>query len=270
MKQVSTKKYDQKFYKTIYGQVDPDSLDFISGNLFYQELANLAPPKKTDTVIDYGCGNGSLSFYLSEKFGCKVIGIDYSPDAIKICNKRLKTLTKKYPKKFKNVQFKNLNNDELSKYKNIYAVYLCDVVEHLYPHEIELLFSQIHQWSQKKPVQVAIKTDNNTYLDYVRPFTDLLNVMLGNTTVEKLQKEIADEKAVHVNLTNPRKLKRTLEAIGYIEKKRVFPKPTKERVNKQLGGLQRIPFLSSALIFLLPHLSFFIPTFSALYEYKRQ
>jgi len=32
----------------------------------------------SDTVIDYGCGKGRAAFYLSDKTGCKAIGIDYN------------------------------------------------------------------------------------------------------------------------------------------------------------------------------------------------
>lgn len=270
MKQVSPKKYDQKFYQTIYGEIDLDSLDFTSATFYYKELVRLAPPKRNETVIDYGCGNGNLSLYLRHAFGCKVIGIDYSADAIKIANKRLKFLLKKYPKRFQDIQFKNLNNDEIPKYKNISIVYLCDVIEHMYDHEIELLFSQIPSWSTQRPIRVAIHTDNNAYLTYIRPFINLLHVIAGHITLDELQKAIAAEEAVHVNLTNPRKLKKTLEKLGFKEIIHHFAKPTRERVDKQLGPLHRIPLFTSLIVFILPYLSFFNPSFFALYEYQRQ
>lgn len=32
---------------------------------------------KDNIVVDYGCGKGRVSFYLSAKIGCKIIGVDF-------------------------------------------------------------------------------------------------------------------------------------------------------------------------------------------------
>ena len=38
---------------------------------------------KESILVDYGCGKGRVSFYLSSKLGCKTIGIDFDDKMIK-------------------------------------------------------------------------------------------------------------------------------------------------------------------------------------------
>jgi len=48
-----------------------------------EKLLNQNLIKNSDTVIDYGCGKGRVSFFLHNQTHCKVIGIDHSKRFIK-------------------------------------------------------------------------------------------------------------------------------------------------------------------------------------------
>ncbi len=48
-----------------------------------EELVKLDLIKKDDIIVDYGCGKGRIGFFLNNKVGCKVIGIDHNKRLIK-------------------------------------------------------------------------------------------------------------------------------------------------------------------------------------------
>ena len=45
---------------------------------------------KDNTVLDFGCGKGRVSFYLNYKIGCCTKGVDYNENLIEIANKNKK------------------------------------------------------------------------------------------------------------------------------------------------------------------------------------
>ena len=76
---------------------DPGSLtvdDLASIDAFHtrgrestKEVAGLADIKKTDLVLDVGCGLGGTARYLAAQYGCKVAGIDLTEEYIAIGKK---------------------------------------------------------------------------------------------------------------------------------------------------------------------------------------
>ncbi|RAP44978.1 MAG: hypothetical protein BZ135_07075 [Methanosphaera sp. rholeuAM6] len=54
-----------------------------------EELVKLDLIKKEDTVVDYGCGKGRVSFFLNSQVGCKVMGIDHSERLLEMAKKNL-------------------------------------------------------------------------------------------------------------------------------------------------------------------------------------
>ena len=42
-----------------------------------ERLAECEYISKEDTVIDYGCGKGRVSFFLNHEVGCHTIGVEY-------------------------------------------------------------------------------------------------------------------------------------------------------------------------------------------------
>ena len=81
-----------------------------------ENMVNLLATKlelsNTDQVLDAGCGRGTTSCYLAEKYKCQVTGIDIVDFELKMAKKRaeklkLKEKTKFYLKDYSNTQFTN-------------------------------------------------------------------------------------------------------------------------------------------------------------------
>ena len=45
---------------------------------------------KDNTLIDYGCGKGRVSFFLSHRTGCRAVGVEYDGDLIEIAVRNLR------------------------------------------------------------------------------------------------------------------------------------------------------------------------------------
>lgn len=78
--------------------------------------------KKQGSVLDIGCGVGSISFYLASK-GMDVVGIDVSTRAIELCKKVAKNIG------LKNVAFKRKTLD--SKPEKNDVVVCSEIIEHI-------------------------------------------------------------------------------------------------------------------------------------------
>ena len=58
-----------------------------------EELALLVEPTPHDRVLDVGCGLGGSARFLAQKFGCRVLGLDLTPEYIRVA-RRLTELVK--------------------------------------------------------------------------------------------------------------------------------------------------------------------------------
>lgn len=266
MKQVSSSFYNKKYYENAYGHsvfLGTENCFASNHSTIFTEMTSLIKLNSNDSVVDFGCGNGDLCFYLASEYGCNIVGIDYSKDAIDICQEKMI----KVPQYQDRVSFINVDNDYEHKFNNIRAVYLCDVIEHMYDEEIVLMLSKIKKWNKEGRIQIVVHTDNNFYLRLVKPFMDFLDIVLRNKSLKKTVADNKLDRSLHVNLTNPYKLRAKMKKNGFREILLKYPTLDRERlVDSQLGKLRNIPFLSKISLFLVVRLKFLNPSFYAIYE----
>lgn len=60
--------------------------------LMIEQLAKRLQLRKTDLILDAGCGRGTTSCYLARKYGSKLIGIDIVPFELEIAKQKAKRL----------------------------------------------------------------------------------------------------------------------------------------------------------------------------------
>lgn len=261
LKSVDAKKYDTDYFESVLSHVDytkkVTTSDFKS---IHQTIALLVKHTSTDLVVDFGCGNGDLAFLLAMKYKCRVIGIDYSKNAIDIAKKNANSLVKSKSLPADRVTFMCATNENLPRLKNISAVYLADVIEHLYDEEIDYVINAFKKWNQKNLI-IAIHTDNNNYLRIIRPFIDALSILTGKETWRNVQKRNQWERERHVNLTTQQKLINKMATYNFrvlVEKK---PTITHEMIKSQLGNLGSNMGLVKVVTKITSLFSFLLPSF---------
>ena len=81
-------------YSCAYFHTENDSLYQAQLNKM-DRLSGKLSVSKNDQVLDIGCGWGSLSRYMAEKYECSVKGISLSEEQIKFCNQKKENFKKK-------------------------------------------------------------------------------------------------------------------------------------------------------------------------------
>lgn len=263
--QVDSRKYSSKYYEEIYhySTYNAGKGYFIScHSAVYKQISNLCKFSPGDKIIDYGCGNGDLAFYLAAKYKYQVTGIDYSKDAIQICKKKLKKIKKGKLK----VSFIHLGNVPTGKFKDTQAFIFCDVLEHICDSEIIQILKKIKSCNLRGKVKIIVHTDNVIYLKLTRHFFSLLYFLTHNKDLTEIREELKIERELHINLTSPKRSRRLMKESGFCQILFQWPNPEREQITKQLGPLSRIPFLVNICSFFLNKFPFLSPTFYAVYE----
>lgn len=268
MKQVSPKKYNALYWENFPFDFNR-KLKLKDFGDVETKMSELLPLKETDTIVDLGCGTGQLSFYLALKYKCKVIGIDYSNDAIKIAQRNKKRFIENNKVNTKKIFFLNKTNAELTTFKNIKAVYLKDVIEHLYDEEINKILDSIKKWNNES-IYIVIHTDNNLYLQYIRPFEDFINLFLHRTTKEKINQRNRIENERHVNLMTVNQVKKKLLKGGFRSERVAYATLTPEKIREQLRVAGQINFLLQIVFFSAKLLFFLRPSFFILAKYNKK
>ncbi|MEK7154751.1 MAG: methyltransferase domain-containing protein [Patescibacteria group bacterium] len=116
-------KLDKKYNK-FHASLTIQKRIISENNFTYRKIIKILNPivkSKTLNILDYGCGVGTIDFFLAN-MGHSVIGVDISPKAISICKKSAKAIGVSANTKFKMV------NSILGKFDLI----ICsEVLEHL-------------------------------------------------------------------------------------------------------------------------------------------
>lgn len=132
-KRVSPKLYTKKYYLEdcsgydLFKKTVGDSLDDR-----LQKIITLLPNLNHAKILDIGCGRGELSIYLA-KNGNRVLGIDYSKNAIDLANTALSHQSREIRSR---LEFRHLDIHDLDKLDQTFDLIVCtEVWEHIYPDE---------------------------------------------------------------------------------------------------------------------------------------
>lgn len=154
---IPPKRYDRDYYfKRCEGFED-----FAKGRMSTRldlafSFANINPGEK---VLDIGCGRGEASMECFKR-GCRVWGIDYSQDAISIAKDYQGV---RLGGKTKSISFIRMNAMKLKFPDEFFdCVLLFDVVEHLYPLELEKVLAEAKRVT-KIGGRIIIHTPNAWY-----------------------------------------------------------------------------------------------------------
>ena len=133
-------------YSCAYFETEEDSLHQAQLNKM-DRLSDKLSLNKNDKVLDIGCGWGSLSRYMADKYGCSVKGISLSEEQIKYCN-----LQKENFKKDENINYSLEDyRDETKTYDKIVSV---GMFEHVGKPFFPIYFKKIYDLLDENGIAV--------------------------------------------------------------------------------------------------------------------
>jgi SAM-dependent methyltransferase len=269
---VDSSLYNSQYFKDRYREVNYRKLKKLSDfENIYQKSGSLLKLDENDEVIDLGCGTGQLCLCLYLKYGCDITGVDYSPDAIGICNANIRELEKEsgFNNIGKKIKFLLVNNEQIPDFQDVKAVYMIDIIEHLYNKEIDLVLHKIKEWSGENGIYLVIHTDNNNYLKFVLPLTNFISVVLGKTSYRRIKYEKEIVMKGHVNLTTAGNLVKKLRLKNFDIVKLEYPEINLEITKSQIGPIGKNKIILYPIYFFGKLLFFLRPSFYLLAKYKK-
>ena len=106
--------------------------------------------QKYQTVLDVGCGIGGSAFFMAQKYGVNVLGIDLSTNMLDIAKDRLKTEKKSFPDGAA-VEFKMCDATKCEFEEGSFdCIYSRDCILHIY--DKLALFKLFNKWLKPKGV----------------------------------------------------------------------------------------------------------------------
>lgn len=231
----------------------------------FVKALSLAGELRGKRVLDVGCGRGELVIQSAMR-GADAWGIDYAQAAVDIAEKALGTLDDPALRERAHVRqmdVKALQFDDAF----FDAVFMMDVVEHLYPHELSAAFDELHRTIRPGGLLVIHTSPNKIFESVVYPnysrrinqaalkISGWLGVRDGlfNDTMLPTGREFPHdtyEREMHINEHSAPRLRADVERHGFRARTTEFWEPPSKgsyfesrRLNVELAVLDLLRFL---------------------------
>lgn len=226
MRGLSSKIYDKEFF--LHACLGSEEFKKSKGKKLHPNVLKLLsylPDIKDKTILDIGCGRGDISLYLAKK-AKKVVGIDYSKDAIELANEAKLSYPATIQKK---LSFLVMNAKKLKFPDNYFDIIInIDVFEHLYHEELTDSINQMSRVLKKDGILFVHTCTNKllcdvTYKWYVLPmnkFITAVDKFLKHTSYDSLPDDPRTEyeKQQHINEPTYYYLKKLFKDHKYVGK----------------------------------------------------
>ncbi|MDD5573842.1 MAG: class I SAM-dependent methyltransferase [Candidatus Omnitrophica bacterium] len=195
----------------------------------YRHVLEMFCPRRGDEVLDVGCGRGELLYYCAKK-GAHVLGLDYSRAAIEIARQTIQML----PVEIR--PFVKAEMGDVAEYDFPHCydlIFMLDVFEHMNDDQLERTFEKFKKILDKDG-KIVITTPNLYYEKYLQPIKMALDlpfrflkwafrVLRGKYRPKSVEEFLRNAlkvrvvgrgeagKALHVNVSTPRKIKTMLK-----------------------------------------------------------
>jgi 2-polyprenyl-3-methyl-5-hydroxy-6-metoxy-1,4-benzoquinol methylase len=222
--------YNQDYYQKSLPGLEHLDRDVIDPSA--EETIHFGAIKAGDYALDFGTGRGTLPIMLAQR-GCRVLGTDFSQDAINFARDYIK----RFPKEIQEaVEFKRMDASELNFEGEFDAIVFNQVYEHLHNWELEQLIPKFKR-ALKTNGTLVVSTPNLNYIRYLYPLKrilefpfkivkEILRFFRGKSkhasSLSAFVKEIfkiaypeSEHTRLHINLQTPRSIRRFMEEYGF-------------------------------------------------------
>jgi SAM-dependent methyltransferase len=233
------------------------------GPRFIKALS-LAGDLRRKRVLDVGCGRGELVIQSAMR-GAEAWGIDYAQAAVDIAVRALSSvdMTLREHTHAEQMDVKALRFDD----GFFDVVFMMDVVEHLYPHELSQAFDELHRTIRPGGLLVMHTSPNKVFEEKVYPnYSRRINQAalwlsrwlklsdgLFNETMLPTSREFPHdtfEREMHINEQSAPRLRADVERHGFAVRDTEFWEPPSRggyfesrRLNIELAALDFLRFL---------------------------
>ncbi len=233
------------------------------GPRFIKALS-LAGDLRGKRVLDVGCGRGELVIQSAMR-GAEAWGIDYAEAAVEIAVRALSSvdMTLREHAHAEQMDVKALRFDD----GFFDVVFMMDVVEHLYPHELAQAFDELHRTIRPGGLLVMHTSPNKVFEEKVYPnYSRRINQValwlsrrlkfsdgLFNETMLPTSREFPHdtfEREMHINEQSAPRLRAEVERHGFAVRDTEFWEPpsrrgyfSSRRLNIELAALDFLRFL---------------------------
>ncbi len=206
MRRVDSNIYDEKYF------LETDGAGYFFNNKVapkFLQAVCLSGADSDDFVLDLGCGRGDLLVALAQT-NARVIGLDYSTEALKITQKTVSGLDGG-----KNIKVVNADASKLGFADQTFDfVFMMDIVEHLYPEQLQSCFAECYRVLKDDGSLIIHTSPNKWYNDYGYPcweqrINKFLNKLFKQNLLTRPIRTEMDIK-VHINEQTTTSLKKAL------------------------------------------------------------
>ncbi len=214
MRRVDPKVYTKKYYLsdcTGYQEFKKSFGKDLEPRL--RELIKFFDIKQGMRVLDIGCGRGEMVIFAA-KNSAEAVGIDYSENAIYLANFAKNGQSEEIKNR---ISFKVMDAKKLSFSDSTFdMVILTDVVEHLYPEELKMVFREIRRVLKNRGLVIIHTAPNKLFNDI---FYRFYSYPLG-TIVVSLWNFITRRR--YTNIAKPKDLRTDSHAVMHINEPTYF------------------------------------------------
>lgn len=200
------------------------------------EVAAVRPGMR---VLDLGCGRGEIVRHCA-RLGADAFGVDYAPVALKLAGQLLSEESEAKGR----MGLARSDAKQLPFPDGVFdRVLIFDVVEHLFPWELDLCLAEVKRVLRQPGGAVIIHTAPNVWYDrYAYPFVRAVRWLMGQGAQYPRNPRLLNVAAnadVHVNEQSQFSLARTLRRSGFRRVKAWLDSPPQQRQENALFALAR-------------------------------
>lgn len=213
MRYVDSGIYDEKYF------LETDGANYFLKNKVAPKFlyaVYLSGAAAGDRVLDLGCGRGDLLLALAPT-KARVVGLDYSRDALEITRKTLSRLSEDTRK---NVTVMNADASRLGFADEKFDfIFMVDIVEHLYPEQLQECFTECYRVLKEDGSLIIHTSPNKGYNDFGYPYWEqhinkILNKLFKQNLLTRPIRTDMDLR-VHVNEQTVAGLRESLSKAGF-------------------------------------------------------